>query len=449
MNSRLTRSLSVAALVLTLTGVATPTISALADVAPTTTVATSNPTAQKPVPTPTPSKPTPTLPAEPATGQPGSRIKLESSYTDNTRDLGGYVTADGKWKIANHRLLRSNNLSKLTENDAKLLADTYDVKKVIDMRTNGQIKKSPDKAIPGAEWQQISILGNLADVPHVPGRQPDDLSGDGAFYDHRLEFSYSAVMGYRQFLSGLLTQNGATLFHCSSGKDRTGIGAVLIMSALGMDRKTIETDYMLSETYKHHVKQYWLDEYYREVFSHYKTMDNYLTSLLQFGPYQRELLKSKYLVSTDGKNTPYPTPSVPSTPAPAPTPVPQEVTPIEKPETKPTPVPEKPKPEVTTAQQTEKPANHKPTKKAKTVKILSVKKFKGVRYVHTKAKRAYFYDLKLKYQVGKTAKHSVTKWKVVKEAKLKVNGKTVKYLQIKSPHGYHRWIQASFVTTIR
>ncbi|GEO69648.1 tyrosine-protein phosphatase [Levilactobacillus acidifarinae] len=447
MNSRLTRTLSLAALVLTLTGVTTPTVSALADGGPTTTATTQKPVAQKPVTTPTPSKPAPALPTEPAAGQPGSRIKLESNYTDNTRDLGGYVTADGKWKIADHRLLRSNNLSKLTVNDAKLLADTYDVKKVIDMRTNGQIKKSPDKPIPGADWQQISILGKLADVPHVPNRPADDLSGDGAFYDHRLEFAYSAVTGYRQFLSGLLTQKGATLFHCSSGKDRTGIGAVLIMSALGMDRKTIYTDYLLSETYKHHVNKYWLDEYYREVLSHYQTMDNYLTTLMQFGPYQRELLKSKYLVSTDGKETPYPAPAAPSTPAPVP--VPQPATPVEKPEVKPTPDPVKPKPEVMTPQQPEKPVNHKPAKKAKTVKVLSVKKVKGVRYVHTKAKRAYFYDLKLKHQVGKTAKHSTTKWKVVKEAKLKVNGKTVKYLQIKSPHGYHRWIQANFVTTSR
>lgn len=457
MNSRLTRTLSLAALVLSLSGTVTPATQALADtiasapgtdqpVKPTdTNPTTPQPAPVKPAAQPSTSKPTPApepeLPKEPAAGQPGSRIKLESGYTDNTRDLGGYVTADGQWKIADQRLLRSNNLSKLTENDAKTLADTYHVKKVIDMRTNGQIKKAPDKAIPGAQWQQISILGQLADVPP----RGDVLSGDGAFYDHRLEFAYSAVTGYHQFLMGLLTQKGATLFHCSSGKDRTGIGAVLIMNALGMDQATIERDYMMSATYKHTVKYAWLKEYFKEIKSHYGNLDNYMTKLLNFGPEQRAQLRAKYLVSTDGKNTPYPAPVV-TTPAPTmPVPAPQPVQ----------PTPEKPavvhpvKPETNHANQSAtKPTHFAKPKTKRVVKVLSVKKLKAVRYVHTKAKRAYFYDLKLKRQVGKTAAYSKTKWRVVKQAKIKLNGKKLTLVQIKSPHGHLRWIQASFVTTI-
>ena len=190
---------------------------------------------------------------------------------------------------------------------------------IVDLRTPGQQAKQPDKNIPGAPLTTISILGNLADT---------NGKGDGEFYNWQLEFGYHAVTGYHQFLNMLLTNPNATLFHCSSGKDRTGIGAVLIMTILGMDRKTIINDYMQSNQTGRRVERAWIMEYYREIFARYGTMDKYITDLLKFTPAQQAQLRAKYLVSTDGKNTPYPSapvttpvaPVAPSTPAPTPEP---------------------------------------------------------------------------------------------------------------------------------
>jgi protein-tyrosine phosphatase len=374
------------------------------------------------------------VPAEPAAGEPGSRLKLsvnsgKTQYNNNTRELGGYVTADGKWKIKNNRLLRSAKLAKLSDDDVKILQQ-HNVKHIVDFRTAGQVSGSKDKVIPGASWENISIFGrnadsgyNLVNNEYVPGK-----TSDGGFYNHQLEFSASALTGYHQFLTGLLSRNGATLFHCNSGKDRTGIASFLIMSALGMSANTIATDYMLSQTYGQEVHFSWIKEYFREINIYYTNMPHYLVEGLNFSKYQQELLKSQYLVSTDGQERAYPAPA-----SPAPT-IPMKPEPDQKP----------------TTTQPAQPSTPQPTApKRKQVKVLSVKKLKKTQYVHLKNHRPYFYDMHLKHKVGLTGKSTKAKWRLLKRAKIRVNNHTMTYFQIKGTHGHHRWIQSNAIHLIR
>lgn len=370
-----------------------------------------------------------TVPTAPAENQPGYRIQLDGS--DNTRDMAGYTTADGKWQIRPHRLIRSAHLGNLSDQDLQKLSRDYHVKSVVDFRTSGQVKSKPDKAIPGAKMTYLSILG-----PHAYA----DNKGDGEFYNQRLEFGYAAVTGYRQFLNDLLTQPEATLFHCSSGKDRTGIAAVLIMSALGVDRNTILKDYMLSQTYHHTVKYAWIQEYFREVELNYGNMDNYLTQLIEFGPEKREQLRAQYLVSTNG-HTPYPAATMPQPVVPVPTPtVPEKP----QPDVKPAPAPEKPAKPQTGVQgaQVTKPTHHK----RPVIKIVSVSKVKKF-LVHLKPGHHWFHDLKQKRQLSKVTA-TKGKWTVVKQAKVKVNGKQRTYVQVKNVLGQSRWVQLNHVTRV-
>jgi len=364
----------------------------------------------------------------PISGQPGALMNLAGNHNTpslNARDLGGYRTADGKWQVRSQKLLRSADLSTLSDDDIQALT-TMKVKSIIDFRTKSQIAKAPDKTISGTKTTNISIFGASAE---------SDGGGDAGFYKRQLSYGYFAVNGYRQFLNQLLTQNGPTLYHCNAGKDRTGIATVLIMTALGMDRNTIINDYLLSQTYGRNVSFTWLKVYLDNITANDHSVNDYLVNVLGFTPYQQEQLRAKYLVSTDGKNTSYPEPQAPVTPMPEPEPS----------LTVPTvPDPEEPeKPDIT------QPITPTPKpKKKQNVQIISVKKVQKKQFVHTKNKRAYFYDMHLKHQVGYTAKNSKTKWRILKKAKMKVNGKTKTYVQVKSPHGYHRWIQLSDVKTI-
>ena len=66
----------------------------------------------------------------------------------------------------------------------------------------------------------------------------------------------NAKTQYKKFFEILLDQNNGTiLYHCSAGKDRTGVATALLLSALGVDRETVINDYLLSA-------QYVADKYY-------------------------------------------------------------------------------------------------------------------------------------------------------------------------------------------
>lgn len=350
-----------------------------------------------------------------------TKTLIKLSGTKNTRDLGGYQTADGKWKVQSQRLLRSDNLNKLYISDKKVLADKYHVTSVIDFRTPGQINSAPDQTIPNAANVNLSILGEHAfgDDKDHPTLNPD-FSGDGSFYVQRLEFGYPAVTGYRQFLNMLLDNPQATLYHCSSGKDRTGIATVLIMSILGMDQQTIVSDFMQSNQTGRTVKLAWINEYFREIKQNYGTMEKYITQLLDFSQAKQEKLRSMYLVSTDGKDTTYP---APQEPAPAPT-APENTKKPEEP-TITAPIPEQ---------------AAKPQHKTDKVKVISTKRLHTSYKYHLKGHKQWFKDAKLKKSLGHTPRHSHTKWRLVKVERIKINHKTLTYYQVKDHAGHLAWL---------
>ncbi|WP_203640780.1 tyrosine-protein phosphatase [Levilactobacillus andaensis] len=380
---------------------------------------------------------------------------IKMTGTKNTRDIGGYKTADGKWQIRKNRLLRSDNLNKINIGDKQILADHH-VTSIVDFRTNGQIKGLPDQHIAGVDYTAMSILGEYAFTDGV-ALNPDKFSGDGGFYVQQLEFNQSAILGYNRFLNMLLLNDHATLYHCSSGKDRTGIATVLIMSILGMDDKTIMNDFMQSRQTGRTVTQDWLNEYYREIKSRYVTMNRYITNVLGFSRPQQEKLREMYLVSTDGTNTPYKsndTGTTTPTPAPKPTPAPQ-------PAPKPTPAPsETAKPQPTTpakpATDTAVPAEavNTPAKphKAKKVKgkIVSTKKLHTKYVYRLKTNKKWFKDAHLQKLLGHTSKkHKQTTWKLTKVERIKIKGKTHTYYQIKDHAGHKAWILKSYVVKIK
>ena len=87
------------------------------------------------------------------------RIPLERLY--NTRDLGGIGTTDGR-RIRPHRLIRSGQLSGMTERDARVLAEEYELKTVVDFRTEREKEESPDPVPEGITYLEIPILDELS-----------------------------------------------------------------------------------------------------------------------------------------------------------------------------------------------------------------------------------------------------------------------------------------------
>ncbi|WP_258115692.1 tyrosine-protein phosphatase [Levilactobacillus yiduensis] len=373
--------------------------------------------------------------------------------TRNTRDLGGYQTADGKWEIRPNRLIRSDNLNGLTNTDKTTLANDHHVTSIVDFRTDSQVDYLPDQPIMEATNIGLSILGEKA-LTDSSALSPD-FSDDGGFYVHQLEFSKSAIDGYHQFLNLLLKNPHATLYHCSSGKDRTGIATVLIMTILGMSDQTIMNDYMQSYQTGRTVKESWLNEYFREIKSRYKDMNHYITNVLGFSRIQQRQLREMYLVSTADQHTPYtqaddhtfqdtPTPAKAQTkpqPAPHPTVSSPAVSAPQAPQATPRSVPDTPVPATITTGSADvavKPAKVKG-------KIISSKKLHTKYIYRLKANKKWFKDAHLQKKLGHTAKHKHTTWKLTKVERIKIKGKTYTYYQVQDHAGHKAWILKSYV----
>lgn len=189
----------------------------------------------------------------------------------NARDLGGYMTVDGK-VIRKGMLIRSASLATANDDDLALLA-ALPVVKVIDFRTSFEKRGKEDRALPGAAY--ISLPVQPVDNGETPQKMTNRKSFDiskvimfAAFNEKaktiakemyvRMVLRSDCQQQFAAFLREVVdTPEGAVLFHCSQGKDRTGLATAYLLSALGVDRETIIADFDKSnQVYAQDVRKY-------------------------------------------------------------------------------------------------------------------------------------------------------------------------------------------------
>lgn len=163
--------------------------------------------------------------------------------TRNTRELGGYRTKSGLL-IKPHSLLRSDALDRLTAEDARLLSD-YGVGCIIDLRFPEDVRRQPDRLElfdRPAEYAAISLQEPVRKKRYA-GEFPPSM---WELYCWMLDDSQEQ---FRQVFETIARFPGrCILFHCSGGKDRTGMVAMLLLKLAGVDDETVIGDYALTET---------------------------------------------------------------------------------------------------------------------------------------------------------------------------------------------------------
>ncbi len=185
---------------------------------------------------------------------------LHLTGAPNARDLGGLTTQDGR-EIRKGLLLRSGMLQHLTEADCAVLQQ-IPLKMVIDFRTEREQREMPDAVIPGVEHISCPILEEMTGITReqateeIPPYYRAAIAAGFEAENRMTQLYIPLVEGdysldhYRVFLHHVLNHgNGALLYHCTAGKDRVGIGTMLILTALGIDRETILEDYLLTNHY--------------------------------------------------------------------------------------------------------------------------------------------------------------------------------------------------------
>ena len=164
-------------------------------------------------------------------------IALEGAV--NFRDLGGYATEDGlrtRWRV----LFRADGLSELTETDLEVMRE-LGIRTVVDLRSGQEVEQSRFNVeahpVTFHHYPFIKALPNAEDFSRAPGFL-------GTQYTEMLDEATPQIIGA---LSALAAPDARpAVFHCTAGKDRTGLLSALVLSLLGVPEETVIADYALS-----------------------------------------------------------------------------------------------------------------------------------------------------------------------------------------------------------
>ncbi|GGS59197.1 tyrosine-protein phosphatase [Streptomyces violaceus] len=160
----------------------------------------------------------------------------------NFRDLGGYRSADGR-TVAWQTLYRADSLGKLRGADwERFLA--LGVRTVIDLRYPWEIEAKG--RVP--ETERFHYV-NLS-IEHRPYDQAEispDVDPWRYLADRFAEVTEDGAEEIRQVLEQIAEAPGPVVFHCTSGKDRTGLIGVFVLTLLGVDREDVLADFALTE----------------------------------------------------------------------------------------------------------------------------------------------------------------------------------------------------------
>jgi protein-tyrosine phosphatase len=160
----------------------------------------------------------------------------------NFREIAGHPTRDGR-KIAHGKLYRSGCLVELPE-ESRATFHQLGVKTVVTLQTAQELEilGHPLTHLSGEiEWQHIPIGDRWF---QQGGALSDGLPSMGEFY---VKMVLDHPEHWAQFLR-LFTHDErfAVLFHCTAGRDRTGVAAALLLETLGVPRGVIVADYLVS-----------------------------------------------------------------------------------------------------------------------------------------------------------------------------------------------------------
>ncbi|WP_166424662.1 tyrosine-protein phosphatase [Paraglaciecola sp. 20A4] len=241
----------------------------------------------------------------------------------NFRDLGGYK-GDGGRLVRWGALYRSGQLSELCSTDQQLW-QSLNIGLIVDFRSETERTRKPTN-IPTEQKPTISILEiNAGNTTKTIKDMQNSIAPSKSIQSMMIDFNRHCVLEqtaiFQNFFELLAGQGEGVLFHCSAGKDRTGIAAALLLSALGVSYEQIMQDYLLTSRYfipeefynnefserfsltvtldsikpLLEVKTAYLNAAFDSINTEYGSVDDYLTEALGVTLGMRKTLQSHYL----------------------------------------------------------------------------------------------------------------------------------------------------------
>ena len=257
-------------------------------------------------------------------------MKLAS--VSNFRDLGGYRTIDGA-TVRTGRLYRSGHLASLSAQERQLL-EQAGIRTVIDLRGRADIVRDGEAVLPhGAKWLNLNVFGDTA-RDRQPIREHIKLDerlrleilnrghGERLMTTVLMRLAFSRTEAFTSMLRCLADSGSLpAIVHCSSGKDRTGWAATLVLLALGVPERQVLDHYLLSNEYRKseidsaiasfsdtrringellrpllEVRPQYLVATFRAIRNRFGSLDAYLTKALKLDSESRQRLCDQFLV---------------------------------------------------------------------------------------------------------------------------------------------------------
>ena len=235
------------------------------------------------------------------------------SGASNFRDLGGYLTRDGR-TVRWRQIFRSNHLGHLTDDDAAVLR-SLGVRSAFDFRGTGE------RAEALCGMSDITVHSLPVEPTVVAALRAIAASGTPLSTEHAVEVMRDSYRSYvqqntprfRALFAHLLEDRAPLVIHCTAGKDRTGFACALILHTLGVPDEVISEDYLLTNRFYRrdpnsgsdlpdHVKQVlgsvqpaFLSAAFEAIEAEYGSLETYLRDGIGLGAAERTALAARYL----------------------------------------------------------------------------------------------------------------------------------------------------------
>lgn len=238
----------------------------------------------------------------------------------NFRDMGGLLTNSGK-RVKEHFLFRGGELNHLDQNGVHFIQHELNIQSIIDFRDLAEADSAPTPKIDGIKNYLVPANQMAINFASMKEMIEDDLLSE--FSDGSLEQFYRTLpiknSAYKKLVQQFKTKSQVPLLqHCTAGKDRTGVGAMILYLILDVHFDQIIQEYLLTNEYMaNHVpawveraKPYVKDEEllnkfiyvdeaylkaaYDEILHVYKTVDDYLLEEFEIDEATREALQQFY-----------------------------------------------------------------------------------------------------------------------------------------------------------
>ena len=261
--------------------------------------------------------------------EPGQSLGIVS--IPNLRDMGGYKTANGE-TIARGMVYRSNQLYNISANDMLLLTN-LNLKNDFDLRRGTERDDKPDELPVGVNNVWLDVLADLppSGSSNLTELLSDPLQANIQLGNGKVEELFkatyrrcislpSAKIAYSELFLSLGDENKLpALFHCATGKDRTGWAAAALLTLMGVPEKVVMEDYLRSNEYilplyetsiqqfvdgggdpsitlaLFGVKEEYLNAAFDEMQTKYGSIENYFSDGLGITVDQQNALRNLYL----------------------------------------------------------------------------------------------------------------------------------------------------------